>query len=261
MIVISGYPSSLKKPCVLYGNAFVDGTTTYTSNEAAGPNAIDGNTYDAWTPGSLPATISTTLAAPSRLDCLCIAAHTLAATGTTLTLEYYNGTTWVEIEAFSPTTGGPVMLIFEPITATQWRVTFSGGTVPAIGVIALGKRLTMATGIAGDYNPTNWARTVDVLGGDTMGGQFLGQRIVRRGGQTRIPFGSIDREWFDTNAVAFIDHYNDAKPFFYAGGPRTVPNDLAYCWRPEGASEAARTLIEAGALVRLSLDVAFHVAA
>jgi len=261
MIHIEGYPEELKKPCVLIGNIFNEGVTTYGSAAASGPNAHDGNTFDAWTLASVPAGIVTTLSEAQAVDCLCIAAHNLGTTGSTVEVHYETGAGWVLAASFAATDNGPIMAIWRAQTAVKWRVQFSGGTPPTIGVIAMGKRMVFATGIPGDYVPTNWGSTVEVLGGDTLGGQFLGQRILRRGADTRVTLGAMDREWFEREAVAFVKHYNDANPFFWSGGPRTVPRDLAYCWRPERGAEIRPAYTQAGELVRMSFEVACHVSA
>ncbi|WP_226780350.1 hypothetical protein [Oceaniglobus trochenteri] len=259
MIHIEDFPAALNRPHVLYRNAFSEGTVTYSAGAATGPNAIDGNTYDAWAPGAVPATASVTLGAAEYIDCLGLAAHTLAANGNTVTVEYLDGS-WLEAASFTPESDEPIMAVWPAVKAAQWRVRFSGGTAPLIGVMQLGKRLVFDRGIVGDYTPTNWGRTVEVLGGDTLGGQFLGQRIIRRGGETSVSFGSLEREWFEAQAAEFVRHYDDAKPFFFAGAPGAVPNDLAYCWRPDRSGELRPRYIESGQYVSLQMPVAFHVA-
>lgn len=262
MIHFEGFPQAVHRPHVLYDNLLQSAAVTYSSNASNGPNATDGNTYDAWVPDFGAWSVGVAFTEAKAVDCLCFAAHTLAANGNVILVEWRadEADPWEVAAEFTPVDAQPIMAIWPVVTARYWRIRSTAGTAPAIGVMSLGKRLIFDKGITGSYMPTNWGAEIEVLPANTITGQFMGQRIQRRGGQASVSFGSMDRVWFEEQAEPFIDHYKRALPFFYAGHPQSFPNDLSYCQRPARGANLRPRLTEGGLYVSLSMEVEFHVA-
>lgn len=246
MIQIEPGTPETSKPTVLIENLFADGTLVASSEaaNAQAANAVDGKTFDFWTPTVMPATFTVTLGASDAADCLCFAAHNLGSQGATLTLEQWDGGGWIAVATVAPTDDSTIMVLFPEVSSDQWRLNISGATAPSIGQASLGKRIVMPVGIVGDYTPTDWGERLDLLGGKTRSGQFLGQRIRARGAETTVNIGRMDRSWYLSTGRVFQSYYNSGQSFFFAGWPNTLPNDVAMCWRPPRSRETHGRITE-----------------
>lgn len=264
MIHLAFGADEASRPCVLYENVFAEGATNSSASQSgfSVDNALDGTTYTYWRPA--PTTFAAWVEGTQNIiaDTAAIAAHDLADHGATVDVQVGGGSTWETIATHTPDDNGPIMMIFPRTIATGWRVRIIANGQPSIGVLMLGKRLIWRAGILDGYTPMQWGARVEGLGGSLMGGQMVGTRIIRRSGEGRLPFSSIDREWFEANAANFTTgHFDQFRPFFFAGNPQRRAHDLAYCRRPLRGSEARPQYIEGGELVSLSLDVEYHVEA
>lgn len=261
MIHIEAGATDTGKPCVLLENHFATGTLA-ASTEATDydvENAVAENTYDGWQPTAMPAEMSVVLGASDAADCVAIAAHNLGSKGATVIVEYMDGS-WTEAASFTPTDDSTILILFPEQSSDEWRIRLTGSDEPTINFIMLGKRLVFPSGIVGDYTPTDWGARIDVLGGQSRSGQFLGQRIVRRGADTRVDVGRVPLSWYLADGLPFPQHYNEGRLFFYAGWPANLSNDLALCWRDERGGEI-RPVISASDWVSLSFNVSCYVAA
>lgn len=251
-----------KKPMVLFDNVLARGTLA-ASTEAAGyeaENAVDGTTWDFWKPTSATGHIWTTLSGAEACDCAFIGAHDLGTQGATVLIERSNtGIGYTTLSTLTPTTDEPILAIFPAATYQYWRIRItSASAAPVIGVAMIGKRLILP-GIADDHTPTNLAHRVELLGGGSMGGQFLGNRVVRVGAETTVSFAAAERDVIDTDLAAFNAHYDDGKPFVWAGSPSQFSNDMAYSWRPENGGELRPVYTNAGLTAEFSMDLACYV--
>lgn len=255
-IVITAGATDTQRPMVLYENVFSDGVLVASSAiaDGAGDNAVDTFTYDYWTPAIVPAQLTVTLDGPTEVDCFGIAAHNLGSEGATVSLQYYNGSTWVTIVSQSPLLDADILAVFPTVTATQFRVNMSGA-VASIGVVMAGKRLVFPTGILSGYTSTDHSKKYDLMTTRTLGGNFAGNRVYRVGIETSVTFGMIDADWVDTTMALFENHYNTGQPFFYAGSPSTLPNDMCYAWRPERGGELSPSYEEGGIYQEFDMDI------
>lgn len=259
-IQIESGATDTAKPMVLMENFFALGTVTASTEatDAEAENAFDGNTFDFWQPTALPATFEVDMGSADTADCLAIAAHDLGTQSATLYLETFNGSTW-DIEAtVTPTDDSTIMVLIPATLAQRWRIRITGSTMPSIGHMALGSRIVFP-GIVGDYTPTHWAETVEVLGGNSQSGQFLPARHIRKGASTTVPLGRIDRSWWETNGQAFATFYNEMQSFFFAGWPSVLSDDVALCRRMERSQELRATIVERN-WVSVSFEVGAYVA-
>lgn len=261
-IKIENFTPETKKPMVLYDSVFLRGTVT-TSSEISGnegQNALDEQTFDNWKSSVVPAYISTTLGSSETVDCLCIAAHNLGTSGSTVTAQYStDGVAWLDAATSTPTDNTGLMVIFPPVTAQYWRVEISGSAAN-IGILRLGYRLVFPSGLLGTgYIPTNLAKNIDIQGGPTMGGQFTGNRITRKGASTTIDLAFLDRSFVDDSMIDFINHYDEGRAFFWAGSPELFIADIAYAWRPQNGSEMHPRYVESGLYVDVSFNLGLFV--
>jgi len=228
-----------KSPVILWDNIMDDGTIT-ASTEATngeGANAIDGNTYDYWIPTTLPATLEVSTAASKTASYAAIAAHTLGTNGSTVDVQYWNGSTWVSAlsSTVTPDDDKTLLIAFTQASGTKWRFSISGSTVPNIGVVSIGNAIQFQSGILPSYTPLYMAEEIELLSSQTMNGQFVTNRVNRKGARTQFGLNILDRSFVEGTAFQnFRRHYNDGKPFFFASNPSELTEDVAYCWRQDG---------------------------
>lgn len=238
-------------PTVLFENVLLASTATVTGGGDS-DLAFSGGTYDFWEATSATSYIDFALSVAAPMDCLCIAAHTLGSVGATVSLSIGG----VEITSYSPDDDSAIMMLFPYTVGDDVRLTVTDGPAQ-IGVIMCGKSLSFQRGISGGYVPTDWGVRREILGGTTIEGQFLPQRVIKRTGETRVSLVSIDASWWSAEGEAFQYHYDEGQPFFFAGGPSLFSNDIAYCQRGPSNSEMRPTR-ELGGFVSAAFDVTFY---
>lgn len=261
-VVIETGALNTSKHAILVENILSANSMTASSGASDAPisNAVDGATFDFWTPTAMPADFTSNPGVASSADCMGVVAHDLGSKGVTIDLDYWDGASWVDIFDVSPADNATLMVVFPEVSATQFRATFTGSAAFSIGHMALGKRLAVPSGIVGDYAPPNWSKRSETLGAVSNSGQFLNQRVVRRGAATSISLGRVARSWFEQDGLAFQEAYNDGSPFFFAGWPDTLADDVAFCRRPGGGGSMQAPIIEKD-WVSLSFEVESYVTA
>lgn len=258
MIHINPDATSIAEASVLYRNVLAEGALSASSETADGfaANALGPQTFDFWTPTSVPATLAVTLDAPVACDACAIIAHTLGSAGATIEVQHHDGSGWVTAQSVTPDDDRDLLLLFGEATSTQWRIRITDA-VASVGVVMIGPRLLIPFGVVPDYTPINLARSVQLGPHITRGGQFLGNRVLRMGAGTSIQLAPQERWWIEQDAKPFIAHYNSGKPFIWAGCPELLPEDMAYCWR---AGETLAASYGAGAVYgSMSMEIAAYV--
>jgi hypothetical protein len=250
------------RPTVLYENILTD--AVLTGSEALGfpvENAVSGTTFDFWrAPGIAPGSIIANFSGARQADCLFIDAHDMGTQGADFQVDYSTngGATWTP--AFDWITADDdeaIMVLFPQQEGNAWRVRQRNGPA-SIGVAMLGNKLAFDGGIDTRVTTFSHAQNVEVMGGNSIGGQFLGQRVRRRGGNTTLSFPWLTNEFVSGNMRPFEEHYNVGLPFGMALNPQYDRREVAYCWRPDNANEARPTFMEGGVGVDMNLEVDFY---
>jgi hypothetical protein len=248
---------------ILYDNAFHDPTAVITASTATADgqpqNATNEATWDFWVPTAVPATLKLDAGAPIMCNAAAVAAHNLGTVGATIQVQSSpDDATWTTRGSEVPTDDGVVIILFPDTTAQYWRLRITNA-VASIGVAFIGTRLKFANSVLSGHVGLNNAKRVELLNATSIGGQFLGNRIRRVGAETTVNFGLVDTTFADGDFSPFKDWYNDGHAFFFASSPSVWPDDIGYCWRPEGAGEIRPVYEEGGLLTNLSMDVAAYV--
>ena len=250
-----------KAPLVLWDNVFAQGTLTASTEATNGEkeNAISETTYDFWTPTALPATIGVTLGVSTAVSYVGIAAHNLFTNGCTVAVEYDNGGVWTELASVTPTDNKTLMIAFTETSDTDFRLSITGTTAPSIGVIFMGTALQFETGILPSYTPIAYAENIELLMSQTMNGQFITNRVNRRGASTEVNLNILDRTFVEaTPFQSFRDHYNSGKSFFFASNPSELDFDVGYCWRNSGG-EMRPSFTDDGIFYRTSMSLEAYI--
>lgn len=219
-----------KAPLILWDNVYPKGTLTTTTGN--GSNAINYATNDFWSPTALPASITVDLGVSTTVDTLAFAAHDMGSAGCSITLERFVGGSWFSLFTYAITDNEPFLVSFDSFSATMWRVTITGSTNPNIGVIFLGESLRFPEGVTAGYVPMYMAENIETLTAQTITGQFMPNRIQRRGLSTSFTLNVLDRNSIEsTDFQRFRRYYNDGGSFFFAANPDELREDLSYCWK------------------------------
>lgn len=258
MIQIEPLAAATGLPMILWQNVLAQGTLLASSETLDGfaANALGPQTYDFWTSASVPATLAVTLGAAQECDACAIFGHTLGTAGATIEVQYWDGAAWVTVATASPTNDEPLLFIFPAVSSTQWRIRITGA-VASISIAMIGKRLIVPGGIQTGYVTLDMAKSVELIASSSVTGQFFSARVNRKGAQTSIAFATQERDWIETQAQDFIDHFNAGGTFVWASAPDLLTRDLGYCRRAGGVLAAT---YDAGAIYgELAMEVDAYV--
>lgn len=259
-IVINNTPTSNDSlPTVLFQNVFASGTLTASSEATGYPkeNVLDESTVKYWSPTSLPATLSVDYGSSVAADALGIVAHDLDTAGCSIKVQKsVDGITYTDVtSSVTPTDNTTLLLLFTSTSSRYWRLSITGAsTMPFIGVVFLGARFNFPAGVKAPYTPVWLSQQYELLTSTTLGGQFLGNRVLRQGGLTAINLVSLERDFAEDDLLPFRDYYNLGKAFVWAAGPSVFSKDVGYVWRTEG-SVIAPTFDENGSWMSVSMEV------
>lgn len=140
---------------------------------------------------------------------------------------------WHDVTGFliSDAKNSDIFALFSPTSAAEWRIEVTGQAVPAIGIAWIGPVMRIPLGVQASYTPIRYSLDVEMSVSSTVRGQFVGSYIERKGGGTSISWAPQEREWVQTTAQQFIDHFNATKPFLWMSCPEKLPEDAHYVWR------------------------------
>lgn len=226
-------------PTVLWDNIFTRGVVTANGGvSVTNPvlNATTENTVTYWQPTSLPASIQVDMTTPVSMDSAAIVGHNCFTNGNTVFVESStDGSAWTTRATKVPTDNTTLLMLFTAVSARYWRIRIANGTVPIISVAMIGARFNFPAGVMAPYKPVWLSQTYDLLTVQTMGGQFVGNKLNKTGGETQINLVSVERAFGESNLLPFRDHYNIGKAFVFAAGPSVFSKDVGYVWRKESS--------------------------
>ncbi len=256
-IVIASNTPSPEKPTLLIENVFTQGVVTGWGGGVP-ENALSDNTFEFWTTTSATAEMNVNLGVARNCDCVGISAHNLGTVGAMVRVQTSDTgrNPWTTHVTILPQTDKTILGIFPSVGSRLWRFLVNGGPA-SIGVIKLGRRIIVPSGVALGHVAANHAERVELLSNDSIDGQFLNTRVIRRSGQTNLDFGLVPASFVQNEMGEFERLYNEGRTFFYAGSPQTLPHDVAYCKRPMGGSEM-RPSYEGGELMQMNLEAQIY---
>lgn len=253
-VVIQSGAYDKNKVFVMYENVFYSADTlSYTSG--VGENAISGTTWDFWT-GTGSSTLTATMSGDVEVDCFFIDAHDLFTVGSNVVFEARIASVWTEIEDITPTDNSAILVIAKPVTADAFRVTATGAS---IGVIMVGSRLVFPQGIDTNYGSIAHSRKLELIGGNSINGQFTGMQVTKKSASISPTFPLLDASFVDNDMEEFEAHYNEGKPFVFGVIAPQLPADFGYCQRPVNASELMPTYSNGGIYEEFTMELGVYI--
>lgn len=149
--------------------------------------------------------------------------------------------------------GSQLELGSQPTTYVKVDAT-STTNRPFVGVAMAGARFNFPAGVLPPYTPVWLSQTYELLTATTIGGQFLGNRVLRQGGKTTINLVAVERSFGESTILPFREHYNTGKAFVWAAGPSVFTKDVGYVWRTEN-SVLAPTYDDSGTFMSVGMEV------
>jgi hypothetical protein len=212
------------------GNWFsgtVTASTTAAGFFASGPD--NSLTYETWKPTAIPATWENDLGSAVLVNYCCIAAHTLGTNGCTITIQYWDGSAWVDrTPATLIADNMPIFCIFAGTTAQRWRVNITAGAGnPSIGVIKFGAALQMQQPFYGGHTPLALAVQVILRSNQSETGENLGRTKQRVMFGTSFSWQHLKADWVRTNWPPF-QRAMAADAFFIAWRPIDY-SEVGFC--------------------------------
>lgn len=159
----------------------------------------------------------------------CIQALNLGSTGGRIAVDVSinGGSSWTEIEEFTPNDDAAVMILFDARSGDGFRLRVIDAVEPEISVVRFGNPLEMPSPMYGGIAPMIFQRNVSYRTNLSETNEILGRKIVRN--NTGGAF-----EWTYTKAAWARQNWKDAQrafeaePAFLAWRPETFPDDVAY---------------------------------
>ena len=194
------------------------------------------------------------------VDIICIAAHNLATTATTVWPEYSaDGVSWTAARtSYIPLTDDDLMFTIPTATFRYWRLRFTGG-IPTIGVVFIGARMEFPHTPIDGYKPLHHSRMYEKMFNDSLKGVMLSNRVMAEGAETDVDFGFVPREFADGPLRGFQSHYNQGGTFFYAGYPSGQALDMGYCRAIDTNAVIEVEYIEGAGLASLNFGIHSYV--
>lgn len=245
---LPGSDEPLTHARIAHSNNWLSGGTATASTTDAdyfedGP--LDTMTYEKWKPTSLTATWQYSHTASVSADYCVIGAHDMGTQGNTLTVQYFSGSWLDACPATAITDNSPIMVIFEPKTAQNWRISISGGTVPLIGVVKFGTAMQMPRPLYGGHSPLDFGRATVMRANNSSTGEFLGRTKLRSMLDTSFQWSNIPRSYITSNWKNFQKAI-ETEPFFIAWRPTTF-GEVGLCYveqSPRPTAQGVRDLHE-----------------
>lgn len=259
-IYIKNTPNSSDSlPTILYENLFTLGTLIASSEATNYPkeNAVSETTTEYWKPTALPAQLVVNLPTSTMADSFAIVGHNLGSKNCQFGLWGSNdGVTYTPVyNGISPEDDSPILMLFGGVSYPFWRLQIgSGDSLPYISVVMLGRRFNFPAGVKPPYTPVWLSQSYDLLTATSVGGQFMGNRVLRGGGKTSIDLVSLETGFVENSLLEFRDHYNLGKPFIWSSSPYYFPKDVGYVWRTE-SSTMSPTFDSTGNWMSTSMEV------
>ena len=239
-VVISSGVLNTKQPHI--GWRAITGTVTASSAVSGyeADRAVAVHTYDGWRPATIPANWQIDAGSAVPVSYCGIGAHDAGTVGATVSVEYWDGSDWVEVATDTPEDDTALFFLFPSVTAQVWRVVVADGQATLghirFGAVSVWPRLSGYLG-----TPIDESRQLTYRQNRSIAGDFLARNVEGKGLQFEIEIQNLSEEFRQGEWRAF-NNFLDAGSgtFFVAPKPSQYPLEIAYAW-PSDKLRAERT--------------------
>jgi len=221
---------------ILSDNIARDGSVSASSNDDTEGHInapASDQTFEWWRPNSMPAWWAVDAGSSADVDCVGIAVHDMQENDVAVKVQYSSdGNSWNDVEGAEaiPETESPVMILFKAQSARYWRLYFTGGSPPRIGVVYIGKAIAMP-------RPVQWmGHAPGTLNANTIKranqserGQRLGATVIRIGFEAAFTVSNLDEDWIRDYFATFMRQAR-RYGYFIAWRPTQFPREVLYGW-------------------------------
>lgn len=268
ILAAAGVVAAYERPLVLFENLFQAGGVTASATVASTDplNVLTDDTFSGWSPsGAASGWLAATFAGNPLVNCVGLAAHNLGAVGASIVVHRWDSTAgaWVTlVPSMAVSSNAPLLILFAAGTrldGLRVYVNFpAGGPKPFIGIVRVGNTLEFPTDLAAPYVPAHLAGRVELDQPVSAAGAFFAGRVRRLGGAMSPTLNPVPRPWVDAVLPEFRAHYDAGRPFFWAGGPAAMPDDVAFARRAKQAAEMRPSYRVGGAWCDVTLELDTH---
>lgn len=215
-------PQPLTHARIIHSNLWLSGGTATASSTASGYLAdgpLNSLTYERWKPATSNATWDYVQAVPAGANCVGIAAHTLGSTKSLIKVQHYDSGSWTDlIDWHAVPDNEPIIIFWDDVTDTRFRLAISYSTAPEVGVIKFANHLSMQAPIYGGHAPVDLAREAVLRSNYSETGDFLGRSVQRTYNPTSFSWQHLSADWIRTYWPS-LQTGIEAEPFFIAWRP------------------------------------------
>lgn len=223
-------------PRIFYNNLCIQGTLSATDTASGHSvyNVADWRPYTRWKAANASGTkyISLTLGSAKKANCFIIMGHNLS--GCEITLQYHNGTAWVNLTTItSPTNNDDIIYNFSSSsngeTRTQFRIAIEYiSEAPEIGILFIGEYLEMPYPPDAPY--PRYESKVQMKSEISQSGNLLGRVYKYEMIKMNSTFSNLDRTWVNNNIYPYYNnHAKYGYPFFFAFDLNVFTKDIFLC--------------------------------
>lgn len=223
-------------PIIGWQSILTAGNLAATTEDASYPvtNLLNPATNLRWRATSAALNyLTVTVGGSDPISYVAIAKHNLGSSLIAASVEVDDGGGYDEIVPPAlPGDDSPIIFQFEDDSYAGVRLKLAAGDeMPEIGVMYVGRLLTLQRRIYVGHTPMTYGRSATVLNGMSEDGNFLGRIVTNESRDTTVPLKNITPSWYRTNMDPFVQS-GIVSPFFFAWRPGTYPSEVGFGWFP-----------------------------
>lgn len=225
---------------VLYENILKTGVVTDSGSTSPYFVAAlkEDETYTSWRGNSASSWVAVDAGSARYVNAVAIVGHTMFSDSASFRVESSNdGATYTAATPYiAPTDNSDIFVMLPNIKARYWRISIASGPA-TISCLMIGQKLAFGVTPLIGHKALHHSKKYTMMLNESLGGQFLGNRVNKVGIDGSVNLGYLDRTFVEGDVSLFEDHYNNGGTFMWAADPVSSPNDMGYCSRADGGNE------------------------
>lgn len=147
-----------------------------------------------------------------------------------------DGVNQVSIGPFMITNSRPVFKIFDDVECDTVIINFSSDEDfdIEVGVVMIGKAVALPRNVYVNHTPITYGRRPVSRFVTSDNGNFLGQHSEAVFLDSSVSMDNIRPDYFRDILYPYFQLPAETKPFFWAWRPQKYPDEVGYCWLPNG---------------------------